>query len=125
MVSVDLPRTFIHHVPDGAFVAAATRPNPTRDTAVEGQVEVFAEGRLRPVSLEGELGQFGFGLLLVPHVDLLTIESWKGHTVLVRERFGQAFYGSYFKVGAVPVRGRPGRYTVSITLERSTFTEGV
>jgi hypothetical protein len=125
MVQVDLPRTFIHHVPDGAFVSAATRPQPTRDTAIEGQVEVFAEARVRPVSLEGELAQFAFGLLLVPHVDLVTLESWKGHMVLVRERFGQAFYGSYFKVSAVPIRGRPGKYTVAITLDRATYTEGV
>lgn len=125
MVSIDLPGLFVSLVPTGETVFAYSKPGRTREMEQHGQVEIYAGGYVRSVMQEGVLGTFGFTLQLVSWADVQRLELWIGRTVLVRERFGQKWYGTYYRLPSAEVRGRPGYFACTIELNATTYSEGV
>lgn len=125
MATLTLSKMFINLMSSGAAVSAASAPGRTDDFEVPGESRLYAGGRRRSITQAGQVGEFSFTLLLVTTADLATLRTWAGQLVQVRDNLGRRFFGVFRKVPASEIRGKPGRWTVGITLDVLTVDEAV
>lgn len=126
MATLTLVQTFINHLPDGAYVAAATDVARTYSAEIPGEVRTYGQGRRRAVVGVGAIEQYPFRLLLVSAADVATLNSWRGETVQVRSNRGEVYVGIYRKLDRVKeYKSDLNRYDVLLTLEFVTYPVGV
>lgn len=123
MAMVTLGKTYVNLVSTGQLVTAYTGKGRTRSHSQEGDVQKFAGGRFRSISVEGLAGAQTFMLRDVPYSDILTLESWIGQTVLIRDNRGRRMFGTYFEVSYTDGPNE-NYYDVTLNLKEITYNEG-
>jgi hypothetical protein len=126
MPVLTLTAMWINLVSSGEAVSAQSDDSRAREYADSGEVRTFGEGRQRSVSSEGERGSFAFTLVDVTEDELTTLREWKKQLVQVRDYRGRRFFGTYYglTVAEPRVLKAAGTYTVGISLQFLTYTEG-
>lgn len=124
MVALQLDRLWINLLSTGDAVSARTAPGRKRTAEVDGEVRVYAGGRLRAITRLGDRGTFAFTLRLVSLATIETLEDWQGRAVQVRDHRGQRWFGVFHAV--LPTEHKPADlYDVAIELHTITYAEDV
>jgi len=125
MAALALTKVFINLTATGQAISAASAPGRLNDFEVPGESRLYAGGRRRAITSTGQVATYTCVLLLVSTADRDTLRSWAGQAVQIRDNLGNRNFGIYRKVPAAEVRGRPGRWNVTIALDVLTIAEGV
>lgn len=125
MAVLTLTKIFINLVSTGTAVSAQSAPDRGGTYTAQGAVVSNAGGRRRSITGPGRGATFAFTLILVPDTDRLTLMSWVGQTVLVRDHRGQAFYGVFYGLESKEYKSKLTKYEVAITLYVVDVVEGV
>lgn len=125
MATLTLTKIFINLLSTGAAVSAYSGDERERGHDMAGEVRGYAGGRQRSITTYGERGRFSFTLIEVPDADIVTLRSWIGQGVQVRDHRGQTFYGVYHGLELAEVKALPGHYHVAIALRTITYNEAV
>jgi hypothetical protein len=121
-----LTKTWINRMDTGEAIAAQSDPDSGQTSwANEGEVRLYASGRRRSVTVEGEGGTVPFTLLEVTLAQVELLRTWKGVNVLVRDHRGRRWFGVFFNVVETPQRNYTNIYTAAFTLQTTTTVEGV
>lgn len=123
MASITLGMTYVNLVSTGALVKAYTGKGRARQHSQEGSVEKFAGGRFRSISVEGIEEVQTFMLRDLSYTDVLTLITWIGETVLVRDNRGRRMFGTYFSVPYTD-GSDANYYDVSLTVGAVSYNEG-
>lgn len=124
MAVLNLTRVWVNRLDNGAAVSAQSGIARSRQHTVDGEVSTWAGGRQRASTAEGERGQFGVTLRLLPLSTVETLRTWVGVPVQVRDARGQRFFGIFFGV-EIKENREATLYDVEIALLTLTVTEGV
>jgi len=126
MPTLTLTAVWVNLVASGAGVSAQSDDSRAREYADAGEVRTYGEGRQRAVTAEGERGSFGFTLVDVTEDEITTLRDWKSQLVQVRDHRGRKFYGVYFSLSVSEPRVllAANTYTVGVTVQFTTYTEG-
>ena len=126
MTSLVLTKTWVNRMDTGEAIAAQSSVDSGETTwSNEGEVRLYASGRRRSVTVEGEGGTVPFTLLEVTLAQVEQLRTWKGINVQVRDHRGRRWFGVFFTVVETPQRNYTNVYTASFTLQTTTTVEGV
>lgn len=125
MATLNLTRVFINLYATGAAVSAVSAPGRSESYQVAGETRMYAGGRRRSMTQQGELGSYSVTLLQVPRVDVETLRGWKGQVVQVRDHKGRLFTGTFFVVAIAEYRDTATVFDVAIALDTLTVAVGV
>ncbi len=121
---IRLTKWFINLAESGEWVAAGSVERSGARSS-DGEVTKFAGGRKRSLSVEGQRGEVSFTLVDVPYADVVTLETWKGRTVCIRDNLGKKFFGVFYEVPwSEPGKGQD-LYSLDLTVQEVDFTEGL
>jgi hypothetical protein len=91
-----------------------------------GEVRAYANGRTRSITKPGSTRTIPLAPDWVSAADIVTLKSWRGQTVLLRDPFGRKVWGVFYGVQvAERVIVGTGASTVSFTITEITYTEAV
>ncbi|MBM0275090.1 hypothetical protein [Micromonospora tarensis] len=124
MATLTLDRVWINRLDTGEAVAAYSGRDRPQTYQADGDVETFAGGRQRAVTIEGEQGTVSLTLRQVPLATVVLLRSWKGLPVQVRDHRGQSWAGVFFTVTPSELT-ETNWYDVAITVRTVTVAEGV
>lgn len=119
-----LDKVWINRLDTGESFSAYSGDDRERQKFHDGNVELYAGGRLRSYSLAGEQGQFTITLRELSLDAIAQLESWIGIAVVVRDHRGQRFFGVYFAVQTAAMK-EIGYYTAAIQLRLISYNEAV
>lgn len=125
MAILNLTKVFVNLYATGASVSAASAPGRPESYQVPGETRMYAGGRRRSITQEGELGAYAVTLLQVPRVDVETLRNWKGQVVQVRDNKGRLFVGTFYLVAITEYRDTATVFDVAIALDTLTAAVGV
>ncbi len=123
MAMLILDKLWINLIDTGQGLAMFSTPGKQLSRSMKGEVRQYAGGRQRSIVSKGIKGSFSFNLEDVTQTQLDKLESWLGQTVVVRDTRGRRFFGVLFDY-TVTDRHNPTYYSVSLTLNEVTYTEG-
>lgn len=124
MAVLNLTKVWLNRLDNGAAVSAQSGTARSRQHTVDGEVSTWAGGRQRASIAEGERGQFGVTLRLLPMSTVDLLRTWVGVPVQVRDARGQRFFGVFFGVDVKEHR-ETTFYDVEIVLLTLSIVEGV
>lgn len=124
MATVILPKVFVTLVSTGEDISGYSARDRSQEHEMTGEVRQYAGGNKRAVTSEGVMSTFGFTLRDMSLADIVTLKSWIGLTVQVRDHRGQRFFGTYFKVTPIE-HSEIADYDVAITLNVVSYNEEV
>ena len=119
-----LTKLWINRVDTGEAVTGYSDPDRPQTFTTDLHVRAYASGRRRSVTAAGENGEIPFRLVDIDLATVVTLRSWKGVTVQVRDHRGQKWFGAFADVD-VDEYTDPSRYAARFTLRLLTFAEGV
>lgn len=117
----------------GSLLALATDlPNPIRiftadredDRSLDGDVEIYAGGRMRATSLPGDRRKNSMTLVNATPAQVAVLTAWRGKVVLFRDVRGRKIFGVFFGVKVRDYRDGSG-HTVALELVEVTYSEAV
>ena len=124
MAQLTLTKIFVNLMATAVSVSAQSAPARTQEYAAAGDVRTYGGGRQRAVQTQGEAGIYNFQLRQVSAADLLTLRTWMGQTVEVRNHKGERYVGTYFDLKVAEWFADP-YYDVDIILKAVTYPDGV
>lgn len=124
MATVTLDRLWLHTASDLSTYRRFFTSGRSDDRSITGDVRTYANGRLRIVSRVGAKQQLGVTLEQVTDADLVTLESWRGVLLYLRDHRGRTLFGTYFSMKVDDYLDRSG-YAVSVTFQQVTSTVAV
>lgn len=124
MASVSLSTVWLTDASTPSSSVQVTATAITDSPAVNGQVRVYANGRLRSITTAGTPRQIGLTIILAAPTVISWLEARIGQTVLVRDPFGLKRYGVFY--GWDRSQAPYGAYSdLPVKLYEVTFSEGV
>lgn len=123
MATLTLTAVWLNLVSTGESVSAPSTGR-SQSYSMDGEVRTYAGGRQRFIGQEGEHGQFTVTLRLLSLATVTRLRTWKGQTVLFRDRRGQLMYGVFTQV-TPSTEWKDGRYDVEVALRLVTQDPGV
>jgi hypothetical protein len=120
-----LTKVWINRLPTGEAVSAQSSPGRSHGHGLQGEVRAYAGGRQRSFSAEGESTTVPVQLRDVSWATLLTIRSWAGLAVQLRDHRGQNWTGVYFAQDVIDRDNEIALHDVTITLQTITYPEEV
>lgn len=124
IATLQLTSVWVNLLPTGEAVAANSAPERPQLREMDGAVDTYAGGRQRAITTDGVKGRWGMTLVNLPLSTVLTVESWLGRTVQVRDHRGQRVFGTFFSVNRIEWK-EPLLYSVAIVVQVLTVPEGV
>lgn len=125
MAALTLNKVWLNRLDTGEAVSS-TSLRSGRGQKWTNTVEArrYAGGRIRAVSVAGEMGEVTFPLSPVTGATVATLRSWKGVTVQYRDHRGQKFFGVFADVDVSEYLPAT-MYIAAITLMVLTTTQEV
>lgn len=121
MATVTLDRVYLHLASSLATYLTFFTAGRSDQRSVQGGVRRYANGRLRSVVRTGTMQQLPLTLLKVTDANLVTLDSWQGTLLLLRDVRGRVLFGSYYSLNVDDYEDRSG-YSVSLTFQQVTST---
>lgn len=126
MTILTLTKVWINRNDTGEGLSAYSDPaSGNEQWANDGGVRLYASGRRRAYTIEGEGGEVPFTLVELTYDQVETLREWKGLNVQVRDHRGRKWFGVYLSVAVTPIRNYVTVYTAGFTLQTTTTVEGV
>jgi hypothetical protein len=120
-----LTKVWLNLLSTGEAVSAQSSTGRSHGHAIPGEVRGYAGGRQRSFSAAGESTIVPFVLRDVSFATLITIRSWAGQAVQMRDHRGQNWAGVYFATDVVDRDYEIDKHDVSISLRTITYLDGV
>ena len=125
MATLTLAKTWLNLMTTGTAVTGYRDDEDDDTRAVQGRVATYSGGRQRAVTQEGVGGTWELTLRLVTHADTVTLRSWLGQTILVRDNRGRKEWGVILEVPRTAWKDNLDLYDVALTLLIVTVDEAV
>lgn len=126
MTTLPLTRVWVNRADTGDALSAQSAPDSgTEQWANDGGVRLYASGRRRAFTIEGEGAEVPFTLIEMTYAQVETLRAWKGINVQVRDHRGRKWFGVFFSVAVKPQRQYVNVYDAAFTLLTTTTVEGV
>ena len=123
MATLTLTKVWINRLDTGDAVSAQSYDR-SQGYDMDGDVETYAGGRQRAVSVEGERGTFACTLRRVSLATVVTLRQWKGIALQARDHRGQLWVGVCFVVTPIELP-ESAWYDVALTVRTVDAPEGV
>jgi hypothetical protein len=107
---------------------SVTAANPVRagSAVLGGGFRSYAGGRIRVITTSDDTRTYPIVMQSLSDSDLLLLDSWRGHVVLLRDAMGWRKWGSYVAMSWNDVPGGDGMiHDVSLTFQEISFSEAV
>lgn len=123
MAMIVLRKLWIHLLDTGIGLSFYTAFERSLSKGISGEVRTYAGGRQRSVSAVGVKEQVSIQLKQATQLQIDTLESWFGQTVVVRDYRGRRWFGVFYALD-VTDRRKKTLYDVNITFYEVTYVEG-
>lgn len=123
MAKLILTKCWLNLMSTGQGLSFYSGRDKNLSRSMNGSVRQYAAGNQVAISSKGIKGTFNFVLQRATQDDIDTLDSWLGQTVIYRDYRSRAIFGVFFDYTATDNANR-GYYTVMITLNQVTYTEG-
>lgn len=124
MATLVLTKAWLNILSTGVGISFYTGKEKNHTRQMKGEVRQYAGGNQRAISAKGVGGTFGFTMSRLTRDDIDVLETWLGQVVIYRDIRSRAIYGVFFEY-SITDNSNPNYYTVSVTLNQVTHTEGV
>lgn len=108
----------------GFAVYTSTRSDAASLGAGGGKFRMYANGRVRLVLPAGDLRSLPMTLRNVSDATLTTLDTWRGRTLLFRDRHGRRMWGSFLDRTVTDYPDGSG-HDVTLTFTQLTYSEAV
>lgn len=122
-INVVIANVWITDVATMVSINAAT-PARDMDAALSGRVGIYAGGRRRVITAEGDVINHPLALNWVTGPDTTTLMSWRGHVLLLRDALGRRVFGTILAMSHSAVsQGSEYWNNVSFTFQELDYDE--
>jgi hypothetical protein len=125
VATLTLNAIWINLATTGASVSGYRNDGDADTAEMTGRVATYAGGRQRGVTSEGVAQTWPFTLRGVTTANTLTLRSWLGQTVLVRDNRGRKMWGVLMSAPRTPWKEQLDQYDVEVALRLVSVVEGV